>query len=136
FQELFIRDDRLAQRVLLPRKLGERGVVGRDMRLSHVRLDLPIAPSDGLEAIDPASAPADSSSPSRALLNAVMATSSMSSDGSRGVNFCVPSTGSRRMRTIGLGRCRPMNRMASKPVPAMIGIASTRLAMSQNQSGW
>ena len=29
-----------------------------------------------------------------------------------------------------------MYRMASNPVPAMIGIASTRLAMSQNQFGW
>src|SRR5207302_874165 len=39
-----------------------------------------------------AAAPAVSSSPSRALLKAVIATSSMSSEGSRVVNFCVPST--------------------------------------------
>src|SRR5439155_15125106 len=52
--------------------------------------------------LDHAAAPAVSSSPSRALLKAVIATSSMSSEGSRVVNFCVPSTGRSATRTIGL----------------------------------
>src|ERR1700737_3585367 len=60
----------------------------------------------------------------------------MSSVGSRVVNFWVPRTGSRRTPTTGLVRWRAMKRMASKPAPPMRGIASTRLAMSQNQFGW
>src|ERR1700674_1211374 len=127
---------RVAKGSLLARELGQLRVVGGDIRPAHLGFDLPVATRDSVETVDQAAAPAVSSSPSRALLDAVMATSSMSSDGSRVVNFCVPRTGSRRMRTTGLRRCRAMKRMASKPAPAMIGIASTRLAVSQNQFGW
>ena len=53
-------------------------------------------------------AAASCSSPSRALLKAAIATSSMSSEGSRVVNFCVPSTGSSSTRMIGFVRWRAM----------------------------
>src|SRR6202165_4171618 len=82
-----------------------------------------------------AAAPAASSSPSRALLKAVMATSSMSSEGSRVVNFWVPSTGSRATLITGLVRLRAMKRISSKPTPAVSGIASSRETTSQNKFG-
>src|SRR5438445_738643 len=88
---------------LLARELGELLVVGRDVRPRHLILNLSITTSDRLESVDhQAAAPAVSSSPSRALLNAQIATSSISSEGSRVVNFCVPSTGSNAILTIGL----------------------------------
>src|SRR6266850_1162879 len=99
---------RLAQRVLLAGKLRYPSVVGGDLGSRHLGLDLVIASSDPFEPVDQAAAPAVSSSPSRALLKAVIATSSMSSDGSRVVNFCVARTGSRRIRMSGLVRCRAM----------------------------
>ena len=52
------------------------------------------------------------------------------------VNFWVPRTGSSITRTTGLRRLRAMNRMSSKPAPAISGIASRRLTTSQNQLGW
>ena len=64
-----------------------------------------------------------------------MATSSMSSEGSRVVNFWVPRTGSSSTRTTGFRRLRAMNLMSSKPAPAMSGIATRRLTTSQNQLG-
>src|SRR4029077_13915082 len=112
----------LAQRPLLPRELGHLGVVDGNFGPAHLRLDLVIPARERLEPVDHAAAPAVSSSPWRALLKAVMATSSMSSVGWRVVNFCVPRTGSSITRTIGLRRLRAMNRISSKPMPAISGI--------------
>src|SRR5207245_1583741 len=94
--------DDLAQRTLLAGEAGQLLVVGRDLGPGHLIFDLVVAARDRLQSIYHAAAPAVSSSPSRALLNAVMATSSMSSEGSRVVNFWVPSTGRSAMRTTGL----------------------------------
>src|SRR2546430_7819390 len=109
FAVCVISHDDLPEGALLTRELGELLVVGSDLRPRHVLLDLAIAARDRLEAIDHflcpariyAAAPALSSSPSRALLKAQIATSSISSAGSRVVNFCVPSTGSSVILTMG-----------------------------------
>src|SRR5260370_29931689 len=107
---------RVSQSSLLARELGQLRVVGGDLWPAHLGLDLPIAARDSVQSVDHAAAPAVSSSPSRALLNAAMATSSMSSDRSRVVNFCVPRTGSRRMRTTAV---RPHRRLhPNDPDPA------------------
>src|SRR6267142_339450 len=99
---------RLAQRVLLAGKLRHPSVVSGDLGSRHLGLDLVVAANDPFESVDQAAAPAVSSSPSRALLKAVIATSSMSSDGSRVVNFWVPRTGSKRTLITGFVRCRAM----------------------------
>src|SRR6202521_2542333 len=131
-----VRLDDVPYAPLLAGELRELGVVHCHVGPTHLRFDLVVSTRDRVEPIDHAAAPAVSSSPWRALLNAVMATSSMSSEGSRVVNFCVPSTGSSKTRTTGLWRWRAMKRMSSKPAPAISGMASTRLATSQNQFGW
>jgi len=78
---------RLPQGPLLARELGDLGVVGGDLGTRHLGLDLVVPAGYRLQPVDQAAAPAGSSSPCRALLNAVIATSSMSSVGSRVVNF-------------------------------------------------
>ncbi len=83
--ELLVGAHDLAEGALLARQFRQLLVVGSDFRTPHLRLDLVIALPDRLKAINHAAA--DSSSPSRAALNAQSATSSMSSVGSRVVNF-------------------------------------------------
>src|SRR6266576_3109898 len=97
-----ISHDDLPEGALLTRELGELLVVGSDLRPRHLILNIAITFRNRFEAIDHAAAPAVASSPSRALLKAQIATSSISSAGSRVVNFCVPSTGSSAILTIGL----------------------------------
>src|ERR1700674_4593000 len=97
-----VRLHRLAQRSLLTGELGHLGVVGGDLGLAHLRFYLAMAPRHPVKTIDHAAAPVVASSPSRALLNAQIATSIMSSDGSRVVSSCVPSTGSSRTLITGL----------------------------------
>jgi len=76
----------LLQRLGLAAEARQLLVVGEDLRPRQVGLDLAVALNDRLEAIDQA---ACASSPSLAAFRAAMATSSMSSVGSRVVNFCV-----------------------------------------------
>src|SRR5256885_15401781 len=83
----FIGLDDLSQRALLAREPGQLLVIGRDLGSRHLRFDLAVAPRNRFEAVDHAPSPALPSPPSRALLKATIATSSMSSDGWRGVNF-------------------------------------------------
>src|SRR5205807_758623 len=98
----FVGLDDLPQRALLTRETGELLVIGRDLGTRHLCFDLAVPPRNRFETVDHAASPALSSSPSRALLKATMATSSMSSDGWRVVNFWVPSTGSSATLTNGL----------------------------------
>src|SRR5262245_13555361 len=133
-----VRLDDLAQRALLAGELGHLFVVSCDVGPRHIGFDLAIALRYRVQPVDHryAAAPAASASPSRAALNAQIATSSMSSEGWRVVNFCVPSTGSSATFTTGFCRCRAMKRISSKPTPAITGMASTRLAISQKRFGW
>src|SRR5258708_25593524 len=79
---------RVSQSSLLARELGQLRVVGGDLWPAHLGLDLPIAARDSVQSVDHAAAPAASSSPSPALFNAVMATSSMPPPGSRALTCC------------------------------------------------
>src|SRR6266567_1383569 len=101
-----VRGDDLSQPGLLASELGQPRMVGRHLGARHLRLDLAVASRDRLQSVNHAAA--SCSSPSRALLKAAIATSSMSSEGSRVVNFCVPSTGSSSTWMIGFVRWRAM----------------------------
>src|SRR5579884_402276 len=127
----------LLQLVQLAAQPGQPRRVGDHLGLRHLLLEVAVARHQGLQPVDHLAASIVGwTSPSRAAFRAMIATSSMSSSGSRVVSRCVASTGRSAIRISGWWRCPAMNRMHSKLRLAITPTPTTLDATTQGRSGW